>query len=468
MLEFLGGHSPGEVTCHFLTAGDTTHAHHRQPRPLDDLTGFWETGREIGRSLWDRKALIADLAVEYVNFEFPAEPYLEPDHAFHCQRPLEWAIAAVLLDYGIAPLHLLTGQGHHFVWRVRRPSDAFLRLAELGRVPTSLNQYYARPHPPDGQIVAGDSATAFAGLGLVMEYLGHRVKELADPMCETAIALTAVDGHPVRRGRELISIDLSEYGEPLTAPVIRVPFSIDLKPWQERSSLGQHLVESLPPCFLIPLGRLDSGQGIQIRHEPGKVMHLAAQVSARIPDQSRPMEDLIAAYRGSELAGFHDWFYSQEHDVRERWPVTYDRTPPRLLPGCARYILEHPNDLLLKSAGIERIVRVMLSLGWHPRHVAGLIRSKYERDFGWGDQWQGFDPASRADFCTRVIAGLIAVGGDDLTGFDCQSSRAERLCFPDDCPADLARFRKSLLGRRQCKHLAGEPFNRLFLPQEPP
>ena len=25
----------------------------------------------------------------------------------------------------------------------------------------------------------------------------------------------------------------------------------------------------------------------------------------------------------------------------------------------------------------------MLALGWHPRHIAGLIRSKYARDFGW-------------------------------------------------------------------------------------
>ncbi|MHB8519473.1 MAG: hypothetical protein ACYDH9_01830 [Limisphaerales bacterium] len=428
MLEFLGGHSPGDVTCHFLTAGDTTHDHHRHPRPVEDLAGLWETGREISRSLWDRKALIADLAVEYVNFEAPSEPYLEPEHAFHCQRPVEWATEAVLLDYGIAPLHLLTGQGHHFVWRIRRPSGAFLRLAELGRVSTSLNQYYARPHPPDGHAVAWDSATAFAGLGLVMEYLAHRVKELAEPMCETVIGLTAVDGYPVRRGRELVSIDLSEYGDPLTAPVIRVPFSIDLKPWQQRSLLGPHLMESLPPFFLIPLGGLDSGQGIQIMREPSKVVHLAGQVSARIPDQSKPMGNLIAAYRCSELAGFHDWFYSQEHAPRERWPVTYDRTPSRSLPGCARYILDHPNDLLLQSAGIERIVRVMLSLGWHPRQVAGLIRSKYERDFGWGDQWQGFDAAARADFCTRVIAGLIAVGRDDL---------------------------------------AGEPFNRFFVPHEP-
>ena len=48
----------------------------------------------------------------------------------------------------------------------------------------------------------------------------------------------------------------------------------------------------------------------------------------------------------------------------------------------------------------------MLALGWHPRHIAGLIASKYARPFGW-TQFQGGDPATRADFYTRVFAGLV-------------------------------------------------------------
>ena len=51
----------------------------------------------------------------------------------------------------------------------------------------------------------------------------------------------------------------------------------------------------------------------------------------------------------------------------------------------------------------------MLALGWHPRHIAGLICSKYDRDFGW-TQFVNVDPATRADFYTRVFAGLFAAG----------------------------------------------------------
>jgi hypothetical protein len=52
----------------------------------------------------------------------------------------------------------------------------------------------------------------------------------------------------------------------------------------------------------------------------------------------------------------------------------------------------------------------MLSLGWHPRHIAGLIRSKYERDYGWGGKWHRYDATSRADFYTRLFAGLFMTG----------------------------------------------------------
>jgi hypothetical protein len=45
--------------------------------------------------------LIADLDIEYVNFDFPAEPYLDPERCFEIQRPVEWAVERALLEHGI-------------------------------------------------------------------------------------------------------------------------------------------------------------------------------------------------------------------------------------------------------------------------------------------------------------------------------------------------------------------------------
>ncbi len=63
---------------------------------------------------------------------------------------------------------------------------------------------------------------AFAGLGLVLEFVAHRVLELAEPLCEIAVELTAEEAGPGSHGREVISIDLSEYGDPLYTRSIRL------------------------------------------------------------------------------------------------------------------------------------------------------------------------------------------------------------------------------------------------------
>lgn len=91
----------------------------------------------------------------------------------------------------------------------------FARLAGLGRGTGSLWEISARPHEPDGASVPYKLASAFAGLGLVMEYLAHRIKELAAPLCHIPVELTAVETDYGAQVREMISVDISEYGDPL-------------------------------------------------------------------------------------------------------------------------------------------------------------------------------------------------------------------------------------------------------------
>jgi hypothetical protein len=264
MIEFLGGASLKEITCHYLTAGDSDSSHHRQPRPVTVLPHLWDAALDIGRSLWDRESLVLDLDLEYVNFDFPGEAYLHPERVFDLQRPVELAIEAILLDYGITPLHLLSGRGHHFVWRIRQQSKAFERLARLGRVPPTLGKLNARPHRPNGEPVLPNLAAAFAGAGLLMEFLAHRIKEQAAPTSEIPVELTAVEVGPSHHGREMISIDISEYGDPLSTRVIRVPFSLYLKPLQQRNVVGADIVHRLPPVFLIPLHGMDMQEGLRV------------------------------------------------------------------------------------------------------------------------------------------------------------------------------------------------------------
>jgi hypothetical protein len=447
MLEFLGGNSPDNVTSVYITADDCSADVRFAPRSPRSLWQYLDKGLDLGRSLWDHRSLIAHLDIEYVNFDSPAYPYLEPLRCFDLQRPVVHAIQEVLFGYGITPLHLLSGRGHHFAWQIDRRSPAFESLAKIGRFPDSLVAKYAQLSTATSERVDSRLGAAFAGLGLVMEFVTHRVLEASVSQCAVPVMVTAVEAGPGIRGREVVSIDLSEYGDPLHTRGIRVPFSTYLKPYQQRWLLGD-VVDALPLMFMIPLHENDDRQGLFAMRDVGQVIELAQGGSVQIPDQSLATESLIAEYNHSKLAPWHDYFYSAQHDPCDTWPRTYDRTPLKSLPPCARCILEHPNERLLKPAGIQHVVRILLAVGWHPRHIAGLIRSKYERDFGWGGKWYYYDAATRADFYVRLFAGLSATGHDDLVDLNCRSCQEKRYCPGGWCSDNLLGFRDRLLARR--------------------
>ena len=466
IVEFLGGDVAHAPTCSYLVGGSLDEPrlhHHYQVQALESL---FDAGLEISRSLWDETSLLADFDIEYVNFDDGAAAFLEPERIFEMQEPVAAAIESALHDYGIAPLHLLSGRGHHFVWRIRRDSEAFNRLANLGRGPESLWSAGQRElRSPGEKSISVELARAFAGLGLVMEFLAHRIQETAAPFTRIPIELTAVEVGPSGHGREMISIDISEYGDPLYPRMLRTPFSIYLKPWQQRWAFNPQLLEDLPPLVVIPAGETGWREEIRRMRDLPAAQELAHQTDTRIPDAGTGMKRVIDDYEGSNVARFHQWFYSQEAHPPERWPESYDQLPLEVLPGCVRLILEQPNDLLLRPASIRRLVRVMLALGWHPRHIAGLITSKYARPFGW-TQFEGADPATRADFYTRVFAGLFATGRDDLVDFNCVSAQEQQTCPLSSCGFNLLEFKRSALERRSHDRLAHRPFNRLFLSPE--
>ncbi|MFM8983778.1 MAG: hypothetical protein ACKOLA_12940 [Spartobacteria bacterium] len=400
ILEFLGGDTPAAATCEFITA-DGIGQPVRTPRIPGELFDRLDEGLDICRSLWDRESLIAHLDVEYVNFDFAAEAYLDPARTFLMQEPVARAILRVLQYHGIQPLHVLSGRGHHFAWRIERDSEVFNILAAMGE-----KAFIGDPTPPsprDGRDYP-KIAHAFAGLGLVMEFLGRLVMELARPDSEIPVELTAVEVGPSARGREMVSIDLSEYGDPLYTRTVRVPFSAYLKPWQQLYAVGSNNISKIGPIIFVPVDGLDIRQAMVVMRDPGLAARLAEKLSARIPDQTFGTASLIRHYRGSALRRYHEYFYSSMHDAPERWHQTYDRAPLGDLPVEARNVLLFPNDLLLKPAGIRSVTECLLSRGWHPRHIAGLIRSKFERDYGWGQQWLEYSPAMRADFYVRIFS----------------------------------------------------------------
>jgi hypothetical protein len=421
LVEFLGGETPSRASALYLTHSDGCQFQRSELHAPGDLEWFLDRDLDIARSLADRDSLLLHLDVEYVNFDKPGEAYADPVRTFELQEPVVRAIERVLLEWGISPLHLVTGQGHHFVWRVRRGTELARRIVKLSPAPESVDACMERVGGGLLEDLRRESQEAFSATALLMEFIAHRVKSEAAADCEIPVEITAVQVKPCATGRrEIVSVDISEYGDPLHTRMVRMPFTNYLKPWLCGYMRGLGVGKNLRMFRAVPLHEMNVRQALELRQDEVQVLELATRACTRIPLAEEGTANLVHDYLKSNLRRFHRYYYSAKHDPREIWQRTYDLTPLHLLPSRVGDLLLWPNDRLLKPAGIQLVTRALLSDGWHPRHIAGLIRSKFENPmFGWGVDWADYEPGTRADFYTRLFSGLWATGVDDFGCDEC-------------------------------------------------
>jgi len=442
MHEFLGGPRRRDVSAMYITATDG-HADYPEPEPPSGLSDCLGAGLEVDRSLWDRRSLLVDLDIEHANFDHPEAAWMNPNRAFKLQLPVIDAALRTVTRAGIDPLVLLSGRGFHLVWRVDQESAVFHRLACLGHVNASLAARYSQTRSPAGATIPPQLDHAYAGLGMIVEFIGHRVLTQCADANPIPVEITAIEVGPGPGGREIVSFDLSEYGDPLHKRHIRLPFSAYLKPRRFEGLIG--LSATISPIFEIPLDGLNLDEAVGIARSPDAAARLSANVHTFIPDFSGPMEALLDEYESSDLAAFHKDFYREP-------PLPAANSFADAVCGaplCLTWLLENPNDWLLRPAALQYVCRVLMAIGWNPRAIAHLIADVYERDIDWGEQWVRLDPFNRAMFYTRLFCGMVATGVDRLIDFNCVSQREKGYCFVPDCRVNLLPWRAKLLERRK-------------------
>lgn len=442
MAEFIGVSDPRISPAAYITASDGG-ADSPELVSTDRLADYLACDREIDRSLWDRDSLIADIDLEYDNFDNPTAAWEDPERAFRLQQPVLDATLRILGDAGIDPLILVSGRGFHLVWAIPRDSRAFRRLACLGWVPAGLAARYTWARSPAGFRVDNRLGRAFAGFGQWMEFLFQRVFEASRKICEVPLQPAAIEVGPGAHGREIVSFDLSEYGDPLHTRHIRLPFSYYLKPRRFEWKLGAPAVDRLMPIFEVPLDGMTPQQAIKVARDPKEVVALARRTCTRIPDARASMENLLDEYEGSELAAFHKRF-NQELPDKLDLPV---RVVAPDIP-CLKWTLEHANDWLLKPAALQHVTRVLSALDWSASSIAQLVSAYYLRGCDWGDTWARLEPSSRALFYVRLFAGMIATGADELIDMNCVSHQEKGYCAVPDCRYNLVALRDVLVHRR--------------------
>ena len=259
---------------------------------------------ELARSLEDRVSMLVHLDVEYVNFDDPAAAFLEPRRIFRLQEPLVREIESCLLALGIRYLHLVTGQGHHFVWQIRKDSPVARRLEQsrhlrgAGWRSRSRIRFFATSRCSWSSSRTGSNAPP-------------------PPLCEIPVEITAQHVGVGRFGmREMLSIDISEYGDPLSSRMIRIPYTVYRKPWISGLIERLGISDSVPEFFALPLHEMDVMTLIDHRHLPDTTIELAHRAGVGIPFEEEGTGRLLEAYLESELAGFHRRFYSAGHGSR--------------------------------------------------------------------------------------------------------------------------------------------------------
>ncbi len=453
LMEFLGGEALEQATSVYITKTDDCAYDPRELRLPSELDWYLHRELDIARSLADTSYVLLHMDVEYVNFDSPSEAYKDPQRAFELQQPVINTIESLLLSWGIRPLHIITGQGHHFAWKIHRDSDVAKQILALNPAPELLELCSQRVPSLFQKDITSDMQQMFNGIALLMEYTAHRIKEISAAKCELPVEITAVHVGAGRTGaREIVSVDISEYGDPLHTRMIRMPFTNYLKPKLTRLADEMNLEGTSPALRAIPLHEMDVMGALEVRRQENAVKELASRACVRIPEQPQGTAKLLEEYKLSRLRHFHQYFFSKQHEPPERWAETYDRADMGNVARCVRHIIDDPNDLLLKPAGMQMVTRSLMAEDWHPRDIAGFIRSKFENPVhGWGIDWKNYEAGTRADFYVRIFSGLYETGIDRLVDFNCVSTKEKGFCsHPADAGACMGPACEKLQNR-QCR-----------------
>ena len=394
-----------------------------------DIGSLLVEGADVCRSLADSQGTLLHLDVDSYNPSDPTESLEQPERTFGRLEPVYEAVLAAFARYRIEPLALMTGRGYHFVARARWGTPLFESLLGIGHLgPPLRGKYDALAHTIPN---AARMGVAHDGAGRLLEHLAHEVLRDAVPSVRRLLALSDVerpDHGPT------ICLDLSEYADPLFERCVRAAFSSHQKAHLRGLNVRQ------PVTAVLPRNRRPLDDVLLERADLLRAARAADDATATIPEAPDEARAWADDYRESALGRFHAELDRDRHEDPSDWPVTYDRVAFDRLPGCVASALRSPNPALLEPAHLRVVTLALVALGWPPRAVAGLVRSKYERDFGWGALWYRYDAAARADFYVRLFCGALADGTEDVDALTCATEQARGLCVQRGCGYELDRL----------------------------
>ena len=374
---------------------------HRQ-LPPEDLDDLLDRGADVFRSVLDLASLPFYVDVDYLNARLPGHAYERPGDVFAKLEPTYQAVVELLAEYGIETVPLMTGRGYQFTGRIPFDSPVFGRIAALAPETPDWYDTYAARLPPWLQLrITTRYARAYLAMGQLLEYFAHRVIRRAASRSRLPLVLNGTNVGDGAEGREAVSLDLSFAGDPADVRHMRVAFGA-YQAHRFRPDIYGPEVSALDPIVVVPRGSGRSSRCSRraaIRPAPRSCGELFGADSRRRRWARAPRIGLHAIATG----GFSPPVLQRSLHDPSSWPKTYDRFELAQVPPCVAAPLAMPNDGLLKPEHLQHVTRFLMSQGWAPRHIAGLVWSKYAQDCNWGARWRYLSARSRAEFDVRAL-----------------------------------------------------------------
>jgi hypothetical protein len=301
----------------------------------------------------------------------------------------------------------VTWSGYHFLTDIKVGSKVYNKLLEIGSLnclePTLQYAYSVIDNNDIKRLkpISIQDGIVYNQFGRLIEFISHLVIKSVN--CEIPITLCDTES-------ESISLDPSQYGDPVFMRIIRTAFST----W-DKHNINPYLKSYVNKPPLVDVIRkyrefeLELDQVIDLNQDYEKSAWHHGRFDGVVPVAGDRILKLIEVYCESSLYSFHKEFDSIDHDpTDELYEMAKTDTN---LPETLRLMLKYPNPDLLTPSKLKPITEALLCRGWLPKHIGGLYTSIYRSTEGvWPlQQWSKYDASTRANFWARIYSGLVCL-----------------------------------------------------------
>ncbi len=359
---------------------------YKRPKKLSHVL---DNGWDLSRSLRDYYSNIFSIDLEAVHTKFEKSFSDNPLEVLKDNELTYNTLTNILDSAEIKYMSMLTGKGTHIITKVEKDSELQKKLILLGdKTPETViskSELIAFEYSRDKKEEVNAMKTYYA-LGKITHYLETIIRERMKSDNIHNLVSTDFKGFY----EKIRIIDRTSFGDPLFRRSDRV-----LGSSHQKAIISGANADNGKVFITLPLMRdMKIEELLEIREDYKNGYSSAAALLEDYTD-SMPhinLENflfLLDGYLKSDIKKFHDLFENHKPtDIQST--ATYENIYNLLVenysPGCvfqclkseyhntsAGELLKNPNWVLLISG-------VLVSLGVHPKHIATVIRSRYENE----------------------------------------------------------------------------------------